>query len=186
MPGVPPASFAYLGPEGTFTEEALRQLPAVSGAGALQPYQTVPAALDAVRRGMASAAMVPIENSVEGAVPATLDELATGEPLVITREVLLPVRFVLVARPGMTTEKVRSLATHPHAAAQCRAWVAANLPDAAFVPLASTAAAAAEVAGYEAYDAAIVAPLAAERYRLDVLADDVGDHHDAVTRFILA
>lgn len=183
---MPPARFAYLGPEGTFTEEALRRIPAATGTGAnLQPCVTVPAALDAVRRGEATAAMVPIENSVEGAVTATLDELATGDPLVITREVLLPVRFVLAARSGTRMDRVAAVATHPHAAAQCRRWLARRLPGVRVVPAASTASAAAEVARTEEYDAAVASPLAARRYGLEVLADGIGDHAGAVTRFVL-
>ncbi|MQA06371.1 MAG: prephenate dehydratase [Streptosporangiales bacterium] len=186
MPGVPPARYAYLGPAGTFTEEALRHVPAASGSTPeLEPCTTVPAALDAVRRGDATAAVVPIENSVEGAVSATLDELATGEPLVITREVLLPIRFVLAARHDTSLDKVGVLATHPHAAAQCRGWLAEHLPDVQVIPSSSTAAAAADVAGGEGYDAAVASPLAVEHYGLDVLADNIGDRTDAVTRFVL-
>src|ERR1700690_2649623 len=88
---------AYLGPAGTFTEAALRVLNA--GAAAV-PCATIASALDAVRTGAAERAVVPIENSVEGAVTATLDELATGQDLIIRAEVLLPVTFALLARPG--------------------------------------------------------------------------------------
>ncbi len=100
MPGVPPTRFAYLGPEGTFAEAALRTLPAAA-TGVLMPEPTVPDAIDAVRKGDADAAVVPLENSVEGSVPSTLDELTNGDPLVITREIFLPVTFALVARPGL-------------------------------------------------------------------------------------
>ena len=88
--------YTYLGPEGTFAEAALLTIPGAREAE-LPPSATVPAALDAVRRGEADGALVPLENSVEGAVPTTLDELANGEPLHITREVLLPVSFALMA-----------------------------------------------------------------------------------------
>jgi prephenate dehydratase len=185
MPGVPPARYTYLGPEGTFAEQALRTIPAAERAE-LQPSHTVAAALDAVRRGDADAAMVPLENSVEGAVAATLDELATGEPLIVVREVLLPVTFVLAARPGTPLHEIKRIATHPHAEAQCRRWLAATLPDAHVIPALSTAAAAVALAeGGSPYDAAICARIAAERYRLAVLADDVGDGAGAVTRFVL-
>jgi prephenate dehydratase len=97
MPGVPPTRFVYLGPEGTFAEQALRTIPA-AGRGVVTPARSVPEALDAVRVGDADAALVPLENSIGGAVGVTLDELATGDPLVITREVVLPVEFVLAAR----------------------------------------------------------------------------------------
>ena len=185
MPGVPPARYAYLGPEGTFTETALRTIPAAAKAD-LQPQASVAAALDAVRRGEADGAMVPIESSVEGPVAATLDELASGDPLMVTREVLLPISFALMARRDTGLHVVRRVGTHPHAAAQCRRWLEVALPEATVVPTLSTAAAAAELAGGTSdYDAAIAAPIAAERYRLTVLAADVEDNPDAITRFVL-
>lgn len=185
MPGVPPARYAYLGPEGTFAEAALRTIPAADRSE-LQPAPTVAGALTAVRRGEADHALVPIENSVEGSVAATLDELAAGDPLMVTREVLLPVTFALLSRPGTALTDVRRVATHPHAEAQCRRWLSVALPDATVLPALSTAAAAAALAdGTAQHDAAIAAPIAAERYRLTVLAEDVGDSPDAVTRFVL-
>ena len=177
--------YAYLGPAGTFTEAALRTLPEVEDA-ALDPRPSVTAAFEAVRRGEADAALVPLENSVEGSVAATLDELAGSTPLQIVGEVLLPVRLALLARPGTDLEAVRCVLTHPHAAAQCRTYLSRHLPKSDVLPALSTAAAAAAVAeGLPPYDAAIAAPLAAERYGLVVLADDIGDRADAVTRFIL-
>ncbi|MGH3655419.1 MAG: prephenate dehydratase [Micromonosporaceae bacterium] len=183
MPGVPPTRFTYLGPEGTFSEQALRRLPAAERAD-LHPARSIPDALDAVRAGDADAALVPLENSVEGAVGVTQDELANGEPLVIVREVVLPVTFVLAGRNGRTLAQVSTVATHPHALAQCRGWLHAHLPGAATVDVLSTAAAAAGAAKGE-YDAAICAPIAVEQHRLAVLAGDIGDHSDAVTRFVL-
>jgi len=185
MPGAPPARYAYLGPAGTFTEQALRSLPA-AGRAELQPYPTVAAALAAVRRGQADGAMVPLENSVEGSVNATLDELATGEPLVVIREVQLPVSLALLARAGVRRTDVRRVGTHPHAEAQCRRWLAMNLSSALVVHTPSTAAAAAGLlAESPAYDAAVAAPIAAERYRLRVLEPDINDVPDAETRFVL-
>jgi len=186
MPGTPPACYAYLGPEGTFCEAALRTLPAARQAR-LDPHPNVPSALDAVRRGDATGAVVPFENSVEGSVSTTLDELAAGDPLHITREILLPVRFTLMGRPGTALADVRAVGTHPHAEAQCRRWLAERLPAAPVLLAPSTADAAATVArGGAPYDAAIAAPLAADRYGLAVLADGVGDNAEAVTRFVLA
>jgi prephenate dehydratase len=151
---------------------------------------TVDAALAAVRAGEAAAAMVPIVNSVEGGVAATLDALANGSPLRVVREVLVPITFVLAARPGTRLEDVRRIASHPHGWAQCRGWVAAHLPDARYLPALSTAGAAEGLAAADdeaaaPYDAALCAPLAAERFGLEVLADDVGDRSTAVTRFVL-
>jgi prephenate dehydratase len=183
MPGTAPTRFAYLGPEGTFAEAALGMLGAPSE-GEARPEPSVAAALAAVRAGTCDAALVPLENSVEGSVPATMDGLVTGPPLVITREVFLEVAFVLAARPGATLADVGTVASHPHALAQCRGRVAGLLPDAEAVVAASTADAARRVAAGE-WDAAVCAPIAAQRYGLTVLAEDLADHPGAVTRFVL-
>lgn len=185
MPGVPPARYAYLGPAGTFTEQALRSLPAARNADLL-PYSTVGTALEAVRAGDADGAVVPLENSVEGGVAATMDELATGEPLMITRELLVEVQFSLLARAGTTLADVAKVASHPHATAQCRRWLATHLPHADVVHESSTAHAAAVVAAESSpYDAAISAPIAAATYRLATLAANIADQAGAVTRFVL-
>ena len=183
MPGTPPPRFGYLGPAGTFAEAALRTVPAASRAE-LQPHASVAAALEAVRCGACDSAVVPIENSVEGSVPATLDELATGEPLQIVREIVLPVSFALLVRPGTSYGDIRTVSTHPHAEAQCRRWLREVLPDAAVVLAPSTADAARSVS-QGVYDAAISAPVAAEHYGLTALATDVHDNEGAVTRFVL-
>lgn len=178
-------SYAYLGPEGTFTEAALLQVPGADTAERV-PAVTVNAALDLVRDGSVDAAMVPIENSVEGGVSATLDAIAGGDPLRIIREVLVPISFVLVARPGMELENIRFVSTHGHAWAQCRRWVAQNIPSAEYVPASSTAAAAHALLDDSAsHEAAICSPLVAQRLGLRVLAEHIGDVGDAVTRFIL-
>jgi prephenate dehydratase len=185
VPGVPPARYAFLGPEGTFTEQALRTLPAAATAQ-LQPSATVTVALDAVRAGEADGAVVPIENSVEGSVPVTLDELATGEPLMITREMTVPVAFSLLARPGTQADAVRRVATHPHAAAQTRRWCALHLPQAEVVHTTSTAHAAFMLTQPDPpWQAAISAPVAADHYRLATLATGIGDNAEALTRFVL-
>jgi len=184
MPGVPPARYGYFGPAGTFTHQALLRLPAQRGEAVA--YATVGQALQAVRDGEVSAVLVPIENSVEGGVSATLDNLTYGEPLVITREVLLPVQFTLFGRVGTRLADVRNVLTHPHAAAQCRAWLARHLPAAVVTEGGSTAAAAAEVADPQSrFDAAICAQVAGEMYRLSPLAEGIADNADAVTRFVL-
>ncbi|QIK73898.1 prephenate dehydratase [Propioniciclava coleopterorum] len=171
-----------LRPEGTFTHQALRT---VTDADA-RPFASVQAVLNAVRSGEIEAGLVPIENSVEGGVTATLDNLASGEPLVITSEVLLPVAFVLAVRPGTAISDVRRVITHPHAHAQTRDWVIANLPQAVVTEGGSTAGAAEEVAREDSrFDAAICARVAADLYGLDCLATDIADNPDAVTRFVM-
>ena len=174
------STYAYLGPVGTFTEAALKKITTTSDV--LIPYVNVTAALIAVREGKADFALVPIENSVEGVVARTLDELATGVPLVIAGEVRLPVSFSLMSKPG--TQKINRIATHPHAEAQCRAFIAKNYPKAEIIPTASTAAAAEAIARGE-FDAAIAAEVAAEQYGLEVVAKNIGDNIGAVTRFVL-
>ena len=187
MPGIPsrtsPTRFAYLGPEGTFAEAAL--LSAVSSSeGTRYPQPSVPAALAAVRSGDADAALVPMENSVEGSVPATMDGLADGDPLVITREVFLDVAFVLAVRPGTTLSDVGSVVSHPHALAQTAGRLADLFPDIVPLPTSSTAGAAEDVAAGK-YDAAVCALIAAERYGLVPLVVDLADRPGAVTRFVL-
>jgi prephenate dehydratase len=175
---------AFLGPAGTFAHAALRTLPIAAGA-VLLPQANVTQAVDEVRAGNADGALVPLENSVEGAVAATLDELAgNGAPLIIAEETYLPVMFDLLVRAGTTTAHVRTVATHPHAEAQTRRWLLANLPDATVTPVGSTAGGARAVAGGE-YDAAIAPPFAGELYGLTSLVHDIADNHGAVTRFVL-
>src|SRR5215475_1531765 len=148
MPGVPPTRFVYLGPEGTFAEQALRSLRAAAKAP-VTPLASVPEALDAVRRGDADAAVVPLENSIGGQVGVTLDELTTGAPLVITREVVLPVNFVLAGQSGTSLASLRSIAAHPQASIQCRGWLRENAPSATIVEMLSHSAAAAGAAAGE-------------------------------------
>jgi prephenate dehydratase len=177
--------YAYLGPAGTFSEAALLAMPRSAGA-VLVPEPTVTAALEGVRDGQYDAALVPIENSVEGSVSATLDELGVGSPLVITDEIALPVRFALMARRGVSLDSIKAVATHPHAEAQCRGWLADQLPGVHVIPASSTAAAAAALLEDPApYEAAIAQSLAASRYGLEVLADSIADNDDASTRFVL-
>ena len=174
-------TFAYLGPVGTFTEEALKKITCDSDVKI--PYANVTAALDAVRKGDAQFALVPIENSVEGVVARTLDELATGDALTIAGEVTLPVTFAFMTKPGTT--EIKRIGTHPHAESQCRDYIAANYPHAEIVSTNSTSAAAEAVSKGE-LDAAIASSAAAEHFNLEVREANIGDNAGAVTRFICA
>ena len=185
----PAESWAYLGPAGTFTEQAAQSMAdrarAAGGRGiVLESQVSVTAALDAVRSGAAAAACVPMESSVEGAVPLTQDELTHGEPLLITAEAYVPITFDLLVRPGTELAAVRSVGAHPHGHAQIRGWLAAELPTADAVMCPSNAAAAQAVAAGD-LDAAAAAPVAGPRYGLVTLASDIGEVRDAVTRFVL-
>lgn len=179
-------TYGYLGPAGTFTQMALHDWGLPEGAQE-RPFGSVDGALKALRDGEIVAAMVPIENSVEGGVSATLDALAQGDPLVVIGEVLVPITFVLAARAGVTLADVRRIGTHPHAWAQVRGFVADRLPEAVYVPALSTAAAAESLAEDPdaPFDASVSAPVAATANGLSVLAEDIGDMKRAVTRFVL-
>lgn len=192
VPGI-----AYLGPEGTFTEAALRAIaknglipPAAADAPAgpesVTPITTdsTAAALTAVRSGEAEFACVPIENSIEGSVLPTLDSLAEGTPLQIFAELTLDVSFTIAVRPGTAHSQVRTVAAFPVAAAQVRHWLAEHLPQAQLVPANSNAASAQDVAAGRA-DAAVSTALATQRYGLQSLAAGVVDERNARTRFVL-
>ncbi|MFE4371114.1 prephenate dehydratase [Streptomyces sp. NPDC056835] len=175
--------YTYLGPEGTFTEAALRTLPE-SATRELVPMVSVPAALDAVRNGEAAAALVPIENSVEGGVTATLDELASGEPLMIYREVLLPITFALLVRPGTELSDLKTVTGHPVAQPQVRNWLRAHLPDALWESAASNADGA-RLVQEGRFDAAFAGEFAAATYGLEALVTEIHDAENAETRFVL-
>lgn len=191
MPGI-----AYLGPEGTFTEAALRALqahglipsiaPDAAGTEEVTPIPTdsTSTALAAVRSGEADFACVPIENSIDGSVLPTLDSLADGTALQIYAELTLDVSFTIAVRPGTAAADVRTVAAYPVAAAQVKKWLAAHLPEAEVVPANSNAAAAQDVAAGRA-DAGVSTALATQRYGLDALASDVVDEPNARTRFVL-
>ena len=181
--------YAYLGPEGTFTEAAVASL---SGSrqfadGDVQPvpYPSVGAALASVRSGAAERAVVPMESSVEGIVTATVDDLAGGSGLLIRAETRLPIEFALLARPETALADVKTVGGHPQSEPQCRRWLRASLPDVEWVPLASNAEAARQVADGR-LDAALAGVFAAAKYGLAVLVPDVHDRSNAVTRFVVA
>jgi prephenate dehydratase len=146
---------------------------------------SVPAALDAVRSGEAGGALVPIENSVEGGITATLDELAFGEPLMIYREVLLPIAFALLVRPGTDLAAVKTVTGHPAAQIQVRQWLADHLPDAVWESAASNADGA-RLVQEGRFDGAFAGEFAAPTYGLEALATEIHDAQNATTRFVLA
>ncbi len=182
----------YLGPPGTFTEQATRALAAeitplnsADRVPELIPDDSVAHALAQVRSGAALAAGVPVENSVEGSVSATLDALTDGDPLVAVSEHVLPIRFTVLARKDTALQDVRTIASHPHALAQVRQWINDTLSEPETLIASSTAAAAEDVLA-ERCDAAVVAPVATEYFPgLVPLVTDIADVSDAVTRFLL-
>ncbi len=175
---------AYLGPRGTFSEDALR------AAVGDQPVQAIPAAsvyeaIVAVQRGDADRALVPFENSIEGAVSATLDALAfevTGVTLV--GEYDLPIRHCLIAREDVPLERIEVVLSHPQASAQCARFIRENLPQAEVRAAPSTAEAVRAVSETREPWAALGAASAAELYGAAVLGQGVEDEPDNVTRFV--
>jgi prephenate dehydratase len=177
-------SFSYLGPAGTFTEAALAQVPHATG-HEWRPVNNVGEALDDVVTGRSVAAMIAIENSVEGGVTATQDALANIPGLRIVGEYLVPVRFDLVARPGTTLADVKIVNAHPVAYAQCRAWLEKSVAHHGHIPSPSNVAAAADLLISTTADAAIAPPGISAHYDVEVLAENVGDNPNAQTRFVL-
>jgi len=178
-------TYGYFGPAGTFTEQALRTLPGTDADDAmLVPIETVPLVIEAVRSGQVDFGLVPMENSIEGGVSVTVDELASGEPVTIVAEAQIRISFALLVRPGTALADVKTVGTHGHALAQCRRWLARELPQARLVAASSTAGAAADVARGD-LDASVSAPVAARTYGLQVAAERIEDNEGAVTRFVL-
>lgn len=178
-------TFGFLGPPGTFTQEALLQVVDPEQAE-LVYYPTVEEVIEAVEQGDVERGMVPIENSVEGTVNASIDALGFDtEGLLIEREVILPVRLHLLGRPGTTLEDVKEVYSMPHATAQCRRWLRVNLSSAKIIAANSTAEAAGRVAYEKAAAAAIGPNLAAQLFALEVISRDVTDHPEAETRFVV-
>lgn len=177
-------TYAYLGPAGTFSEAALHKVPQARGK-TWMPVHNIAEALAAVVDGRATGAVIAIENSVDGGVAATQDALATVPGLRIQAEVIVPVSFVLVARPGTTLADVKTINAHPVAYAQCMQFLQRELPVHGHIPSPSNVAAAANLLDAQHADAAIAPPNITEHYDLEVLAERIGDNANAVTRFVL-
>lgn len=178
-------TYSFLGPAGTFTEAALAQVPEARGHQWV-PVHNVGEALADVVEGRSDAAMIAIENSIDGGVSTTQDALATVPGLRIIGEYLVPVNFVLVGRPGSKLSDVSLVAGHPVAYAQCLQWLTRELPAHAHIPAASNVASAVGLLdGTSDADAAIAPPTITEHHDLEVLAENIGDNPNAVTRFVL-
>lgn len=176
------ARWAFLGPAGTFSEEALFKLadPGVEPV----PCTTIGEVFEAVDRGLADAGVVPIENSIEGSVPATLDGLAFDTALEIQAELVLDIHFSLVSAPGTTLADVTTVVAHPQASGQCRRWLERHLPGRPVVA-ANSNAEAVQTAVATPGAAALGTALAAELYGAAVLQDHVEDYADNQTRFVV-
>lgn len=173
---------AYLGPAGTFSEMAALSLGLPDVASL--PCVTIAEVFEAVERGKADVGVVPIENSIEGSVVATLDALVFDHSLEIQRELVLDIRFALVAAPGTTPADVTSVVAHPQAGGQCRRWLERNLPGRP-VTAANSNAEAVQTAATTPGVAALGPALAAGIYGAEVLEENVQDYAGNQTRFVV-
>ena len=178
-------SVGFLGPAGTFTEEAL-----VSQADLAtmrhQPFNSMFEVLESVETGGVDLGFVPIENMIEGAVTASIDALAFGTGLLIQREVTMDVRLMLMALPGVKLDEVKYVRSYPVASAQCGKFLVRNLPGVVIVAANSTTNAALDVVASGSSDTAVIGPRRASRvYGLEVLAEDIADRRANQTRFAL-
>ena len=174
---------AYLGPEGTHSEEALRASAPV-GIEAI-PHPTIYDAVMAVQEGTVDRAVVPIENALEGSVAITLDTLAVeARDVRIAAEVVHPIHHCVVARAELSLSTVERVVSHPQATAQCARFLREHLPNAEHVSAPSTADAVITVCGSDDRSVALGSSLAAELYGCYIVATNVEDHPDNVTRFV--
>jgi prephenate dehydratase len=172
---------AYLGPAGTFSEQAaLLHDPGAQ----LIPFTTVAAVAAAVGSGMADEGVMAIENSLEGSVTDTLDVLIHESRLSIRRELVVPIEHCLLARPGLTADEVETIYSHPQALGQCRRFLERCFPRTRLEASLSTTAAVQQMLQQE--KSAAIAPLrAAQIYGIEVLAQGIEDNHNNETRFVL-
>ena len=175
---------AYLGPPGTFSEEAALVF---DKAARLVPFPSIRAVANAVSLSVAGVAegIVPIENSIEGAVPDTLDLLIQESGVMIKHELVLPIRQNLVAKPGININDVKVLYSIPQALGQCRDFVALHFPKVSIVAALSTTAAVEEMMASSQPAAAIGTARAAEIYGATILASGIQDKASNETRFVI-
>ena len=176
---------AFLGPFGTFTEQALRSQPDLAAAE-LVPLRSMPDVVAAVEAGEVDLGFVAIENSIEGTVNVAQDELVFNHQLLVQREVVLDVEHCLMAMAGTALAEVKVVLSIPVATAQCHEWLKRNLPWTDRKAADSTAGAAQHVAEHQLVGTAAIAPrVAAELYSLEIVAADIADHPGNQTRFVL-
>ena len=178
-------SIGYLGPVGTFTEQALFSQTDLADLEHVR-YGSIVEVLRAVEDGSIDYGFTAIENMIEGSVNATIDTLAFDAALLIQREVVINVNLNLLVQPGVKLSDLRHVRSYPVAYAQCRRYLADNLPNAAVEATNSTADAARDLSETKALDTAAIAPLrSADVYGLEVLAADIEDHPENQTRFVM-
>ena len=184
-PGSTRPRVGFLGPEGTFSEQAMLRVPELAEGEAV-PFTLMTDVLFAVEDGRIDLGVVPVENAIEGTVNAIVDAMAFDVDVLVQREIVEPVSLNLVARPGTELTAIERVHAIPVASAQCRRWLREHLPSVQFLAANSNAEAAQLVAsGDDAAAAAIANPRAAQVYGLEVLASEIEDHPENQTRFVV-
>lgn len=173
------ARVGYLGPEGSFSHEAVSTLENVAPVA----FETIADLLTAVSAGDIAHALLPLENAIEGTVSATIDGLVFDHELVMEREVVIPIHLQLLAKPGTTLDEVDEVRSYVHALAQCRTFL--NGLGVRTHQTTSTSQAAREVAESPSPIAAVASPLAGTLFGLEAIASEIEDHTGNATRFVL-
>ena len=178
---------AYLGPQGTFTEEALdKYISDIKSEDEIEkiPYTTMQEVIKSVDRGEAAEGIVPIENSLEGSVNITLDFLTFESEAKIIREITIPIRHSLIGKEKMAVSKIKRIISHPHATAQCKNFISTYLKGVEIIAANSTAEAIKMLQETDNSIAAIGTEIAAKLYGLQIIEKDIEDNKDNKTRFI--
>lgn len=175
---------AFLGPAGTFTEEALDLY--ISGKKEIEKISctSVPDVIKKVDRGEAGEGLVPIENSIEGSVNITQDVLTFESEAKIIREIIIPIRHSLIGKKKLDFKKIKRIISHPHATAQCRGFISTYLKDIEIIAANSTAEAISILKEENDDTVAIGTKIAAKMYGLELIRSDIEDHKDNKTRFV--
>ena len=178
---------AYLGPQGTFTEEALdKYISDIKSKDEIEkiPYATMQEVIKSVDRGEAAEGIVPIENSLEGSVNITLDFLTFESEAKIIREITIPIKHSLIGKEKMAVSKIKRIISHPHATAQCKNFISTYLKGVEIIAANSTAEAIKMLQKTDNSIAAIGTEIAAKLYGLHIIEKDIEDNKDNKTRFI--
>lgn len=176
---------AFLGPEGTFTEEALTKYIKDLKEYEKMPISTIQDVIKSVDRGEAWQGIVPIENSIEGSVNITQDILTFESDAKIIGEITIPIKHHLIGKKGTKIKNIKKILSHPHATAQCRIFLASKCSDCEIIAANSTAEAVKKLLSSESDTAAIGTKIAAGIYDLEILFSDIEDNKENKTRFVI-
>ena len=177
-----PQKIGYLGPAGTFTETAAIQY---NPEGTLVPFSSIPLVAESVRAGETDEGIIPIENSLEGAVTTTLDLLIQEKTLFIRHELAIPIEHCLLTSPSWSENSIKLIYSHPQALGQCREFLERRFPEAQVIATLSTVTAVEEMKKSKIPSAAIAPQRAAELYQVKILETGVQDFPNNVTRFVV-